>query len=106
MSDCAGTDQLINQIIHQGVLSLRALLRGCYGNEMSKRNMQDWPEPGSREGQLNQSQGRARRFSVRPSKAFFSPMCRSGWRQTEFSREWDGALVVVQSDVIREQRLA
>ena len=50
-------DQLINQIIHQGKAKRNTLATDTYRRSLSVREYKLRPLPGSRDNQLNQSQG-------------------------------------------------
>jgi hypothetical protein len=53
----AARDQLINQIIHQGKAKRSALATDTYSRSLSVKGYKLRPVPGSRDKQLNQSQG-------------------------------------------------
>jgi hypothetical protein len=53
----AARDQLINQIIHQGKAKRNTLAIDTYSSSLSVKGYKLRPVPGSRDKQLNQSQG-------------------------------------------------
>jgi hypothetical protein len=53
----AARDQLINQIIHQGKAKRSTLATVTYSRSLSVKGYKLRPVPGSRDKQLNQSQG-------------------------------------------------
>src|SRR5271155_83696 len=53
----AARDQLINQIIHQGKAKRSTLATDTYSRSLSVKGCQLRPVPGSRDKQLNQSEG-------------------------------------------------